>query len=116
MKTPEKGIPRDLLNKAVCVGVIPSERKLALGIGGSYGRGILVCGRGGNGRRGGPSMFTVGGVNMGFQLGDQATDFVLVIMNSKGAKKLRPGSCFYPLYFTLRPYLCRAPQQEHSDF
>ena len=39
MKTPEKGIPRDLLNKAVCVGVIPSEKKVALGIGGSYGRG-----------------------------------------------------------------------------
>jgi len=88
MGTPEKGIPRDLLNKAVCVGVIPSEKKGALGIGGSFGRGALVCRRGGDGPWGAPSMFTVGGVNFGFQLGGQATDFVLVVMNAKGAKKL----------------------------
>jgi len=88
MGTPEKGIPRDLLNKAVCVGIIPSEKKLALGVGGSFGRGALVCRRGGNGPWGAPSMFTVGGANIGFQLGGQATDFVLVVMNAKGAKKL----------------------------
>jgi lipid-binding SYLF domain-containing protein len=88
MGTPEKGIPRDLLNKAVCVGIIPSEKKLALGLGGSFGRGALVCRRGGNGAWGAPSMFTVGGANFGFQLGGQATDFVLVVMNAKGAKKL----------------------------
>jgi len=88
MGTPEKGIPRDLLNKAVCVGIIPSEKKLALGVGGSYGRGALVCRRGGDGPWGAPSMFTVGGANFGFQLGGQATDFVLVVMNAKGAKKL----------------------------
>lgn len=88
MGTPEKGIPRDLLNRAVCVGVIPSELKGALGIGGSFGRGALVCRRGGDGPWGAPSMFTVGGVNFGFQLGGQATDYVLVVMNAKGAKKL----------------------------
>jgi lipid-binding SYLF domain-containing protein len=88
MGTPEKGIPRDLLNKAVCVGIIPSQKKVALGIGGSFGRGLLVCRRGGNGPWGAPSMFTVGGANIGFQLGGQATDFVLVVMNAKGAKKL----------------------------
>jgi lipid-binding SYLF domain-containing protein len=88
MGTPEKGIPRNLLNKAVCVGVIPSEKKLALGLGGSFGRGALVCRRGGDGPWGAPSMFTVGGPNFGFQLGGQATDFVLVVMNAKGAKKL----------------------------
>jgi lipid-binding SYLF domain-containing protein len=88
MQTPEKGIPRDLLNKAVCVGVIPSQKKVALGIGGSFGRGALVCRRGGNGPWGAPSMFTVGGANIGFQLGGQATDFVLVVMNAKGAEKL----------------------------
>ena len=75
MGTPEKGIPRDLLKKAVCVGIIPSEKKGALGIGGSFGRGCLVCRRGGDGPWGAPSMFTVGGVNFGFQLGGQATDF-----------------------------------------
>jgi len=88
MKTPEKGIPRDLLNKAVCVGVIPSEKKVAFGIGGSYGRGALVCRRGGNGAWGAPSMFTVGGANVGFQIGGQATDFVLLVMNGRGAEKL----------------------------
>jgi lipid-binding SYLF domain-containing protein len=88
MGAPEKGIPRDLLNKAVCVGVIPSEKKLALGVGGSFGRGALVCRQGGTGAWAAPSMFTVGGANFGFQLGGQATDFVLVVMNGKGAQKL----------------------------
>jgi lipid-binding SYLF domain-containing protein len=88
MGTPEKGIPRDLLNKAVCVGVIPSEKKVALGFGGSFGRGVLVCRQGGTGAWAAPSMFTVGGPNFGFQLGGQATDFVLVVMNAKGAEKL----------------------------
>lgn len=88
MGTPEKGVPRDLLNKAVCVGVIPSEKKLALGVGGSFGRGAIVCRRGGNGPWGAPSMFTIGGANIGFQLGGTATDFVLVVMNAKGAEKL----------------------------
>ena len=69
MGTPEKGIPKDLLNKAVCVGVIPSEKKLAFGVGGSFGRGVLVCRRGGTGAWAAPSMFTVGGANFGFQLG-----------------------------------------------
>ena len=88
MKTPEKGIPHDLMDKSVCVGVIPSEKKGALGVGATYGRGALVCRRGGNGPWGAPSMFTVGGVNFGFQLGGQATDFVLLVMNGRGAEKL----------------------------
>src|SRR5271157_4614254 len=88
MKIPDKGIPPDLLRKAVCVGVIPSEKKGALGVGASYGRGALVCRRGGNGTWGAPSMFTVEGVNFGFQLGGQATDFVLLVMNGRGAEKL----------------------------
>lgn len=88
MKTPDTGIPADLLNKAVCVGIIPSQKKFAMGIGGSYGGGGLVCRRGGNGAWGGPSMFTVGGASVGFQLGGQSTDFVLLIMNPGGAQKL----------------------------
>jgi len=88
MGTPEKGIPRDLFKKSVCVGVIPSEKKGALGLGGSYGRGALVCRQGGTGAWAAPSMFTAGGINFGFQLGGQATDFVLVVMNAKGAEKL----------------------------
>jgi len=88
MRTPEQSIPRDLLNKAVCVGIIPSELKGAFGVGGSFGRGALVCRRGGTGPWGAPSLFTVGGVNFGFQIGGQATDFVLVVMNGRGAEKL----------------------------
>lgn len=88
MGTAEKGIPGDLLNKAVCVGVIPSQKKFAIGIGGSGGRGALLCRRGGNGPWGAPSMFTIGGISIGPQLGFQGTDYVLVVMNVKGAQKL----------------------------
>jgi len=88
MHTPEKGIPHDLMDKSVCVGVIPSEKKAAFIVGGSYGRGALVCRRNGNGPWGAPSMFTVGGANFGFQIGGQETDFVLLVMNGRGAEKL----------------------------
>jgi len=88
MQTPEQGIPRDLLNKAVCVGVIPSELRLAFGIGGSYGRGALACRKGGDGPWGAPSMFTMYGVNFGFQIGGKATDIVFIVMNSGGVRKL----------------------------
>jgi lipid-binding SYLF domain-containing protein len=88
MGTPEQSIPQELLNKAVCVGVIPSYKKGALGIGFSGGKGALVCRRGGNGPWGGPSMFTLGGVSIGLQLGGQATDIVFIVMNPKGAEKL----------------------------
>lgn len=88
MQTPEKSIPSDLLDKAVCVGVVPSQLKFALGIGGSYGRGILVCRKGGNGAWGAPSMFTLGGGSLGFQIGGQATDAVFIVMNPSGIRKL----------------------------
>lgn len=88
MATPDKGIPKDLLDRAVCVGIIPAELRFAIGIGGSYGRGMLVCRRGGTGPWGGPSMFTLGGANIGFQLGGRATDVVFIVMNPTGAKKL----------------------------
>jgi lipid-binding SYLF domain-containing protein len=68
--------------------VIPSEKKLAFGLGATYGRGALVCRQGGNGPWSAPSMFTVGGANFGFQIGGQATDFVLLVMNGRGAEKL----------------------------
>ena len=87
-RSPDKGIPSDLLKKAVCVGIIPSEKKVAVGIGGSYGRGTMVCRRDGNGAWGAPSMITVGGANVGIELGGQATDFVLMVMNARGAETL----------------------------
>ena len=91
MGTPEKGIPKDLLNKSVCVGVIPSQKKLALGLGASYGRGCLVCRRGGIGAWGAPWMFAIGGPSIGLQIGGQATDFVLLVLNAKGAETLVKG-------------------------
>ncbi len=91
MKTPEQGIPTDLLNRSVCVAVVPSYKKLALGIGGSAGKGTLVCRRGGNGAWGAPWMFQMGGPSIGLQIGGQSTDFVLLIMNPNGAQKFVAG-------------------------
>jgi lipid-binding SYLF domain-containing protein len=83
-------IPQDLLNKAECVIVIPSVKKFALGFGGSYGRGAMVCrgGRDFTGSWGPPSMVALEGGSFGLQLGGQATDFVLLVMNPKGAQSL----------------------------
>ncbi len=81
-------IPSDLLQKAECVIVLPSVLKFAIGVGGSYGRGLMVC-RGGddfNGPWGAPSMIALEGGSFGFQLGGQATDFVLLVMNRRGAQ------------------------------
>ena len=83
-------IPKDLLDRAECVIVLPSVKKLAIGIGGSYGRGVMVC-RGGQhftGAWGAPAMYALEGGNIGFQLGGQATDFVLLVMNPRGAESL----------------------------
>src|ERR1017187_9305095 len=88
MSTPDKGIPHDLLDKAVCVGIVPSQVKFAFVFGGSYGRGVLVCRKGGAGQWDAPSMFTMGGASVGFQIGGQATDVVFLVMNPEGMKKL----------------------------
>ncbi len=83
-------IPQDLLEKAECVIILPSVLKFAIGIGGSYGRGVMTCRSGKNftGRWSAPAMFALEGGNIGFQLGGQATDFVLLVMNPKGANSL----------------------------
>jgi lipid-binding SYLF domain-containing protein len=83
-------IPQDLLDKAECIVVLPSVKKGAIGIGGSYGRGVMIC-RGGEhykGKWGAPALYALEGISIGFQLGGQATDFVLLVMNPKGAKSL----------------------------
>jgi len=83
-------LPHDLLNKAECVIILPSVLKGAFGIGGSYGRGVMVCRSGEHykGRWGAPALYALEGVSIGFQLGGQATDFVLLVMNQKGARSL----------------------------
>ncbi len=81
-------VPADLLDRADCVVVLPSVLKFAIGIGGSYGRGVMTC-RGGqkfNGPWGAPTMIALEGGSLGFQLGGQATDFVLLLMNSRSAE------------------------------
>ncbi len=88
METPENGIPLDLLNKAVCVGIVPAEKKGAFIVGGSFGRGALVCRIHGTGAWGAPSMFTIYGGSYGLQIGAQSTDIVFIVMNSGGARKL----------------------------
>ena len=83
-------IPQDLLDKAECLIILPSVKKGAFGIGGSYGRGVMVCRSGEHykGKWGAPALYALEGVSIGFQLGGQATDFVLLVMNPKGAESL----------------------------
>ena len=80
-------IPQDLLDKADCVVVFPSVLKAAFIIGASYGRGVMTCrtGQSFNGPWGAPSMMALEGGSFGLQIGGEATDFVLLIMNDRGA-------------------------------
>jgi SH3 domain-containing YSC84-like protein 1 len=83
-------IPQELIDKAECLIILPSVKKGAFGVGGSYGRGVMIC-RGGphyTGRWGAPAMYALEGVSIGFQLGGEATDFVLLVVNPKGAESL----------------------------
>jgi SH3 domain-containing YSC84-like protein 1 len=83
-------IPRDLIDKAECIIVYPSVLKAAFIVGGSYGRGAMTC-RTGEHFRGpwsAPTMMALEGASLGFQLGGQATDFVLLVMNPRGARAI----------------------------
>src|SRR5580704_2967171 len=83
-------IPRDLLDKARCVVVMPSVLKAAFIVGGDYGRGTMVCrtGKAFSGPWGAPAMYALEGGSIGFQIGGEATDFVFLIMNDRGANSL----------------------------
>lgn len=89
LKMPDS-IPRDLLNRAKCVVVLPSVVKGAFVVGASYGRGAMVCrsGRDHDGPWGAPTMMSLEGISFGFQAGGQATDFVLLMMNNSGVESL----------------------------
>jgi lipid-binding SYLF domain-containing protein len=83
-------IPQSVLDKADCVVILPSVLKFAIGIGGSYGRGVMTC-RGGStfhGHWGSPAMIALEGGSAGLQLGGNATDFVLLLMNPRSAKSI----------------------------
>ena len=79
-------IPQDLLNKAECVIVIPSVKKLAFGVGAEYGRGAMVCRTGEHfrGAWGAPAMYALEGGSVGFQIGGEGTDLILLVMNARG--------------------------------
>ena len=81
------GVPKNLLDRAECVIVFPSVKKFAIGVGGSYGRGVITCRTGElfDGPWSAPSFMALEGGSIGLQLGGQATDFVLLVMNERGA-------------------------------
>jgi lipid-binding SYLF domain-containing protein len=83
-------IPQDLIDKAECIIVFPSVLKAAFIVGGSYGRGAMVCRSGEHftGPWSAPTMMALEGGSLGFQIGGQATDFVLLVMNPRGAKSI----------------------------
>ena len=83
-------VPQDILDKAECIIVIPSMTKVALGVGGSYGRGAMICrsGKAFNGSWGAPAMYAIEGGSFGLQLGAQSTDVVLMVMNPRGVEAL----------------------------
>jgi len=83
-------IPQDLLDKAECLIVLPSVKKAAFGVGASYGRGVMICRSGQHytGPWGPPALYALEGASIVFQLGGEATDFVLLVMNPKGAGSL----------------------------
>lgn len=83
-------IPQSLIDKADCVIVYPSVLKAAFIVGASYGRGVMTCRKGPNfrGRWGAPTMMALEGASVGFQIGGQATDFVILVMNQRGASSI----------------------------
>src|ERR1700676_4047847 len=83
-------IPQDLLDKARCVIVMPSVVKAAFIVGGSYGRGVMVCrtGKDFTGPWGAPAMYALEGASVGFQIGGEATDFVFLVINNRGVESL----------------------------
>jgi lipid-binding SYLF domain-containing protein len=89
----DKGLPKNILDQADCVLIFPSVKKVAIGIGGSYGRGVLVCRKGPkmNGAWGAPAMYALDQGSLGVQLGSTATDFVLVVMRQQGVEQILNG-------------------------
>jgi lipid-binding SYLF domain-containing protein len=89
LKVPDN-IPQDLLDKARCVIVMPSVLKAAFVVGGSYGRGTMVCrtGKDFSGPWGAPAMYALEGGSVGFQIGGEATDFVFLVTNDRGVDSL----------------------------
>jgi lipid-binding SYLF domain-containing protein len=88
MKTPDKGIPQDLLSKADCVIILPNVKKAAFVVGGEYGRGFAECRNTAGTGWGAPAAVTLEGGSVGFQIGGSTTDLVLLVMNRHGMSQL----------------------------
>ncbi len=86
MATPDKAVPDNLLNSAKCIAIIPGEKKFALGVGGTYGKGLVTC-RTAKGWSA-PLFISVGGGSYGFQIGGQSTDIVMIFRNREGVESL----------------------------
>lgn len=85
----DKGIPRELLERAQCVGIIPGMKRAGFVIGGNYGKGVLVCRTGARDMGwSGPSMIRAEGGSIGLQIGAGETDVVFIVMNQRGMEKL----------------------------
>jgi len=87
MSAPDKGISRDLVRKAECVGIVPDLKRVAFVAGAKYGKGVLVC-RSAAGRWSGPSVIRIEGGSFGFQIGAGETDVLFLVMNRHGEDKL----------------------------
>ncbi len=87
MKTPDKGIPGDLLDKSACIAIVPGLKKGGLGLGGKYGKGLIMC-RKPDRNWTAPSFITIEGGSIGFQIGFTQIDVVMLFMNQKGVEKL----------------------------
>lgn len=84
---PDKGIPKNLLTRAECIGVFPGLMKGAFVVGGEFGRGVFTC-RGPDGKMGAPAFFNIGGPSFGWQFGGEQADLVLLVMNKEGVSHL----------------------------
>jgi SH3 domain-containing YSC84-like protein 1 len=85
--TPDKAIPTSILSKATCVAVVPSYKKAAFVVGGSYGQGVVTC-KTPSGRWSAPAFVQMAGGSFGFQIGGQATDLILIAVNNRGLQDL----------------------------
>jgi lipid-binding SYLF domain-containing protein len=88
MNVPEKGIPRDLLEKSHCVVIVPSMKKGAFIVGGSYGKGFVTCRKEGGAGWTAPAAIRMEGGSVGLQIGGQVTDIVMLVMNENGKNRL----------------------------
>jgi len=88
MRTPDKGIPQDLISKAQCVIIVPGLKKGAFIVGGQYGRGFAECRQGDGTGWGAPAAVRVEGGSVGFQIGGSSSDVIMLVMNKSGMQKL----------------------------